>query len=291
MTRGYVILIGITGANGRLGTATIKLLLSNVPKEEIVAFIRNLDKANELQSLGVQIRQADYDNKASFEQGLKGIDTLLLISAHDVGRRVAQHSHVIDAANVAGVKRLVYTSFIHTKKPDWTLLLEHYQTEEYIRSSGLEYVICRNSHYIEPMIADMDRIIKEGSYTTSATNGFAYVSIPDLARTFAELLAFPDKVQPNKVYNFTGPELVTPERYYSIIKSQTDKELNFHQVSEEEMKQYLQSIGVSEASMDGWIGFERMQSNGFVSVLSSDIESITGIRPKSMTEFMHSSTE
>ena len=249
--------------------------------------IRNLDKGKELQSLGIQIRQADYDDQSTFEQGLKGINTLLLISAHDVGRRVTQHKHVIDAAKVAGVKRLVYTSFVHTKRPNWILLLEHYQTEEYIKSTGLEYIICRNSHYIEPMVSDMARIINEGIYITSASNGFAYVSIPDLARTFAELLARPDKVQSNHVYNFTGPELITPEEYFSIIKTQTDKKLLFNHVSEQEMKEYLRSKGLSEESMDGWLGFERMQSNGIVSVLSNDIETITGSKPKSIREFIH----
>ena len=281
-------MIGITGANGRLGTAIIKELVNKVPREEIVAFIRNLDKITELQSLGVQICQADYDDQQSFVRGLKGIDTLLLISAHDIGRRFMQHKHVIDAAKEVGVKNLLYTSFVMTKIPDWTLLLEHYQTEDYIKSCGLTYTICRNSHYIEPMVSDMSRIITEGVYYTSATKGFAYVGIPDLARTYAELLAHPEKLQVNHIYNFTGPELITPKQYFSIIQSQTDKKLDFKNVSEEEMTDYLHSLGVSEQGMDGWLGFERMQSQGVVSVISDDIETITGSKPQRMVEFIES---
>ncbi len=279
-------MIGITGANGNLGTSIIKLLVQKVPKDEIVAFIRNLDKGKELQTLGVQIRQADYDDEQTFKRGLKDIDTLLLISAHDVGHRFMQHKHVIDAAKESGVKRLLYTSFVMAKTPDWILLLEHHQTEEYIKSVGLEYVICRDSLYVENMINDMKRIISEGVYYTSASNGFAYVSIPDLARTYAEILAHPDKVQPNKTYNFTGPELVTPEDYFNLIQNQTDKKLSFKQVSEEDMTAYLQKLGVSEEAMEGWLGFERMQSDGVCSVISDDIEHLTGTKPLAMSELI-----
>ena len=281
-------MIGITGANGRLGSSIIKKLVHKVPKEEVVAFIRNLDKGTELQSFGVQIRQADYDDKQSFVRGLKGIDTLLLISAHDVGRRFMQHKHVIDAAKEVGVKNLLYTSFVMAKIPDWTLLLEHFQTEDYIKSCSLNYIICRNSHYIEPMVSDMSRIITEGIYYTSATKGFAYVCIPDLARTYTELLAHSEEIQVNHAYNFTGPELVTPKQYFSIIQGQTDKKLEFKNVTEEEMIDYLQKIGISEQGIDGWLGFERMQSQGVVSVISNDIETITGSKPQSMVEFIES---
>lgn len=279
-------MIGITGANGHLGTTIIKLLVQKIPQGEIVAFIRNLDKGSELQSLGVQIRQADYDDQQSFVRGLQGIDTLVLISAHEVGRRFMQHKHVIDAAKETGVKRLIYTSFVHAKIPDWILLLEHHQTEEYIKEIGLNYVICRNSLYAEGMINDMTRIMNEGVYYTSATNGFAYVGIPDLARTYAEVLAHPEKVQSNQIYNFTGPELVTPEDYFNVIQNQTDKKLIYKPVSEEEMTSYLHSIGVPEEAMDGWLGFERMQSEGICSVISNDIEQITGKKPLSLAELV-----
>lgn len=279
-------MIGITGANGRLGTLTIKILVSKGLSKSICAFVRDSHKGEELQSLGVQIRIADYDSKQSFVQGLQGIDTLLLISAHEVGRRFYQHKNVIDTAKEVGVKRIVYTSFVMTKEPDWTLLHEHFETEKYIKSMFPNYLICRNSHYTEPMVADMSRIIEEGVYNTSAFNGFAYVTIPDLARTFAELLIHEDKIPANQTINLTGPELITSKQYFDLIQSQTDKPLKFNQLSENQMKEYLMSIGVSSEAMDGWIGFERMQSQGIVSVISDDIEKITGIKPQTIKEFL-----
>ena len=171
-------MIGITGANGRLGSEIIKILVSKNLANNICAFVRSEAKGKELRSLGVLTRIADYDDKESFVKGLQCIDTLLLISAHDIGKRVPQHKHVIDAAREVGVTKLIYTSFVMAKTPDWTLLMEHDQTEKYIKSVGLSYVICRDSLYAENMINDMQRIINEGVFYTSASNGFAYVSFP-----------------------------------------------------------------------------------------------------------------
>lgn len=279
-------MIGITGANGRLGSLIIKDLVSRDLKDSIVAFVRSKDKGKELESLGVQIRIADYNDETTFDKGLQGIDTLLLISAHDIGQRVAQHKHVIDGAKVNEIKTIIYTSFVHNGRPDWTLLLEHFETEEFIVNSGIPYVICRDSLYLDNMVNDIPRIIKEGVYYTTASNGIAYVSVSDLARTYAEILANPKKVSLDTVYNFTGPELVTPEQYFNIIQAQTNKKLSFKKVTESDMEKYLHSLGVPEESMAGWLGFERMQSQNIVSVISEDIEHLTGVCPQSMTDFI-----
>ena len=52
------------------------------------------------------------------------------------------------------------------------------------------------------------------------------------------------------------------------------------------MVSYLEKLGVSEQSMDGWLGFERMLANGVCSVISNDIEQLTGKKPFSMAELV-----
>ena len=54
-------MIAITGANGNLGQLVVKGLLQAVPANQIIAAVRRPEKADELRTLGVQIREADYD--------------------------------------------------------------------------------------------------------------------------------------------------------------------------------------------------------------------------------------
>lgn len=94
--------VGITGATGQLGRRVIEALKARMSATDIVALVRSPAKAA---GLAVQVREADYDRPGTLDRALPGIDTLLPISASEVGRRVAQHRNVIEAAKNAGVKR------------------------------------------------------------------------------------------------------------------------------------------------------------------------------------------
>ena len=76
--------IAITGASGQLGRLIIEQLLSHkVAAENIVALVRNPAKAADL---GVEVREADYEQPDTLEAALRGIDTLMLISGSEPPR-------------------------------------------------------------------------------------------------------------------------------------------------------------------------------------------------------------
>jgi NAD(P)H dehydrogenase (quinone) len=136
-------MILITGANGQLGTAVIAQLLKKTSANQIAAFVRDATKASALSSKGVDIRIGSYDDVASLDQAMQGIETVLLIAGTDEEKRLQQHQNVVDAAKRAGVRCIAYTS--RTLKDRSTIvnkLMEgHFQTEDYIKASGLNYVI------------------------------------------------------------------------------------------------------------------------------------------------------
>lgn len=143
-------MIGVTGATGRLGRLVIAELLERVPAGRIAALARNLEKARDLAVRGITVRHADYDDPATLDSALAGIERLLLISGSEVGRRIVQHRNVIEAAQRAGVRVLVYTSLLHAdRSPLRALAEEHLATEEMLRTSALQWVILRNSWYTE----------------------------------------------------------------------------------------------------------------------------------------------
>lgn len=123
-------MIAVTGATGQLGRLVINVLLKKVPAHDIIAAVRSPDKAKDLMALGVQVRQADYNQPTTLDSAFKGVDKLLLISSSEVGQRVAQHTAVINAAKRAGVKLLAYTSLLHADKSPLGLGEEHRQPRD-----------------------------------------------------------------------------------------------------------------------------------------------------------------
>src|SRR5690606_28954567 len=99
----------ITGATGNLGTAVINQLLKSTDDIHIVALARNENKAEYLGAKGVKVRIGSFDEPASLDKALQGIDKILLISTGDPNRFL-QHKNVVDAAKKAEVKFIAYTS-------------------------------------------------------------------------------------------------------------------------------------------------------------------------------------
>ena len=164
-------MIVVTGANGKLGGHAIKSLLEKVPAGQIVAAVRNTEKASSLTKLGVQLRQADYTKPETLGKAFAGVEKVLLISSSEIGQRFAQHRHVIDAAVAADVKLLVYTSILCADTSSLSLAIEHLATEKAIQASGLPFVILRNGWYLENHTESLAPALQYGAILGAAKEG------------------------------------------------------------------------------------------------------------------------
>ena len=196
-------MIAITGASGQLGRLVIEELLKTLPAAEIVALVRTPDRIKDLAERGVQVRQADYDQPETLKAALKGVDKLLLISSSEVGRRVAQHRAVIEAARLVGVRLLAYTSLLHADTSPLALAHEHQETESLLKASGLPHVLLRNGWYTENYTASIPTAVRHGVFLGSAGDGrIASAARADYAAAAAAVLIRDN--QAGLVYELAG---------------------------------------------------------------------------------------
>src|SRR5699024_11370843 len=86
--------IAVTGATGHLGGLVIdKLLARDVAASDIVAIVRNEEKAQPLAQRGVGVAVANFDDEAALTAALEGVDRLVFISADRKSTRL-NSSHV-----------------------------------------------------------------------------------------------------------------------------------------------------------------------------------------------------
>ena len=97
-------MILITGATGHLGKAVVNQLLTKTAASNIAILARDLNKALEYKTKGIEVRIGDFDNPDSLNIAMKGIETVLLVSGSDPVNRLQQHKNVIKAAKKAKVK-------------------------------------------------------------------------------------------------------------------------------------------------------------------------------------------
>ena len=234
--------IGITAATGQLGNIVVEELKKRVSAEEIVALVRNTDKAS---SLGVEVRYFDYSKPGNLGNALVGIDRLLLISGSEIGQRVNQHKNVIQAAKEAGVKWITYTSVLHADTSILSLAPEHVETEKILKDSGVDYTILRNGWYSENYTASIPGAIGGGAFLGSAGNGkISSAARADYAEAAAIVVA--DETHKGNVYELAGDEYYTLETLATEISKQTGKNIPYNNLPEEEYTNILKNIGLPE---------------------------------------------
>ncbi len=238
-------MIVVTGATGQLGRLVIAALLKKVPAAEIVAAVRNPEKANDFAESGIQVRYADYSQPASWDEALKGADKVLLISSSEIGQRVNQHRSVIDAAKRSGVKLLAYTSVLHAGISPLGLAAEHRETEALLSASGIPFVLLRNGWYTENYTAGAPAALTHGGVYGCAGDGrISSAARADYAEAAAAVLTADN--QAGRVYELAGDTAYTLTELAAEISRQIGKNIGYVNLPQTEYKDLLVKVGLPE---------------------------------------------
>ena len=249
---------GITGATGQLGRLVVGKLKEKADAGSIVALVRNTEKAKDL---GVEAREFDYNKPELLAESLKGIDQLLLISGSDIGQRARQHANVVNAAKKAGVKKIVYTSLLHTGNTTVSLAEEHLPTEKAVIESGISYTILRNGWYTENHTGSISGALAAGAVFGSAGNGkFSSAARADFAE--AAVVVLTENGHEGKIYELAGDEPYTLADYAAEISRQTGKNIVYNNLPVGEYAKVLESFGLPGFVAEAIAGWDVSASKG-----------------------------
>ncbi|MGX9427091.1 MULTISPECIES: SDR family oxidoreductase [Bradyrhizobium] len=239
--------IAITGVTGQLGRLVIAELLRIAPGAHLVGIVRDPVAAKDLAERGVELRTANYEDPAALKAALTGADKVLLISSSEIGQRVRQHGHVIDAAKATGVKLLAYTSILHADTSPLALAEEHRKTEALIRASGVPFVFLRNGWYTENYTGNIAAAVEHGAVLGAAGQGrISLAARADYAAAATAVLASRDN-QAGQIYELAGDNGYTLADYAAEIARQSGKPVVYKDLPEADYKAALVSIGLPEA--------------------------------------------
>lgn len=238
--------IAVTGATGELGRLIIARLKRKAEGEAIVALARNPSRADDL---GIEVRQADYDDRSSLDAALKGVDTLLFISASEIGKRVPQHRNIIEVAQAQGVGRIVYTSLLHADQSPLSLADEHRQTEAMLAASGIKATILRNGWYTENYASSVQAAVAQGALFGSAGEGrISSATRADYADAVVAVLT--SDGHDGRTYELSGDEAYTLSDLAAEVSRQTGREIPYRDLPRDDYAQILKSSGLDASFAD-----------------------------------------
>jgi NAD(P)H dehydrogenase (quinone) len=232
--------IAVTGATGQLGRLAIAALRTRVPAADIVALARSAGNAADL---GVEVRHADYTDRASLDAALQGIDVLAFISSSDFNDRIGQHRNVIDAATRAGVSRIVYTSILKADASPLMVATDHKVTEQLIVGSGLACTMLRNPWYIENWTGSLGASVAAGAIIGCAGQGrVSPATRQDLAEALAAVAAGPDHA--GRIYELGSDTPFTLADLAAEVSAQTGRHIPYHDMPKDVFLGILGGFGL-----------------------------------------------
>ena len=239
-------MIVITGATGQLGRLVIQSLLERgAAPASLVAAVRQPARAADLAALGVQVRQADYEQPETLQTAFAGAEKVLLISSSELGRRAAQHRAVIEAARAAGVALLAYTSVLRADTSELGLAGEHRETEAMLAASGLPHVVLRNGWYTENYLASVPATLQHGVLLGSAGAGrIASAARADYAAAAAAVLLAPAAEQAGRVHELAGAPAWTLAEFAAELGRLSGRSIPYQDLPPAEYQGILAGAGL-----------------------------------------------
>ncbi|MFE5211238.1 NAD(P)H-binding protein [Streptomyces sp. NPDC056600] len=264
----------VTGATGSLGTLVIDGLLERVPADQVVAVVRDREKGAALAARGVRLTTADYDAPDTFQGVFRAGDRVLLVSGNDVtADRLAQHRTVVEAAAVAGVGLLAYTSVPGALQA--RLADAHRRTEGLILASGLPYTLLRNNWYTEAYTEQLPLVLYLGAVARACADGrVASASRADYAAAAVAVLTGPG--HENRTYELGGDTAWNLTEYAAEVSRHAGREVPYRAMAFDGYLAHLITAGLPERAAELLAGADVSVARGQLSATPGALSRLIG---------------
>jgi NAD(P)H dehydrogenase (quinone) len=269
-TAGRTAAIGVTGSTGRLGARVADRLAAQGTGQRLL--VREPSRAPS--DAGAEVVRAEYGDGDQVAAALAGLNTVFMVSAAEHPDRLTQHRTFVDAAARAGVRHLVYTSFL-SAAPDatFTLARDHWHTEQHIRASGLAYTFLRDGLYADfaPLLMGPDGVIRGPAGAGKAS----LVAQDDIADVAVAVLIDPT-AHAGAQYDLTGPEAFGLAEVAAMLSQSSGREVRYHHETLEEAYASRAGYGAPDWQLDAWVSTYTAIAAGELASVSGDVERISG---------------
>lgn len=272
--------IAITGVTGKLGGYLASEL--NQLGIESRHLARRPEKAQTYAN--AELVQSFYDESDQTIKSLTGIEVLFMVSARESLSRLEEHKALLRSAQKAGIKHIIYTSFMDAKpNSTFTLVRDHAWTEGYIKELGFSYTFLRDNFY-----QDMFLEIAEQSSLLRGPAGQGKVSAvlrSDVAAVALRILREPAKWE-NQTLNLTGPQALSLEEMAALLSQYLGKEVTYYDEGIEEAYEWRKQLPVEDWQYDAWVSTYTAIAKDELSIVSNDIEKVLGRPATSLEDFL-----
>ncbi|MDQ1683163.1 MAG: hypothetical protein QOH99_1704 [Frankiaceae bacterium] len=274
-------MIAVSGATGAIGGRVARQLADLGVKQRLI--VRDASRAPAL--AGAEVAVATYSDAVALTAALQGVRTFFFVSAAEAIDRLDQHRAAVNAAVAAGVERIVYLSFLGAAEDaTFTLVQQHWATEEHIAASEVRWTFLRDSMYADflPKMAGADGVIRG----PAGDGRVSFVAQDDIADAAVAVLTAEEKDgvsdHDGLTYTLTGPEAVSLAEAAERLSRLAGNPYSYVEETLEEAWESRRVYGAPDWEVEGWISSYQAIAAGELEEVTDDVLTLTGRRPASL---------
>ncbi|RPI34118.1 MAG: SDR family oxidoreductase [Chloroflexota bacterium] len=263
-------MILITGATGNTGRELVPQLAKS--GRPVRMLVRDERKVAHIPA-HVERAVGDLDKPETLAPAMRGVEKVFLVTYE-----TQQDANVIEAARRAGVKQVVKLSTLEAEEHKIQVGKWHYEREQLIRSSGLEWTFLRPGMFMSNAIEWWASSIKEQGavYFPGGKGRVAPVDPRDVAAVAALALTQPGHC--GQVYALTGPELLNIKEMVQIISQVLGRPLRYADIPPLAAKLFMLRSGMDRELVKALMEMLRSLRKNEGAILTDTVEQVTGCR-------------
>jgi len=276
-------MILLTGATGKTGSATA-IELSNL-KVPFRALIRSEEKRDEIEALGGEVIIGSAENRETIDQAMIGIEKLLIILPN-CENQLEMEMQLVDSAKAEGVKQIVYMSSVEADEECTSPIPKlHWDTEVYIKDSGLQWTMIKPNFYMQNFIGSAKTIVEQNKFFLPMSDGkTGMIDTRDVGKVIAKVLS--EEGHEGQSYQITGPETLSfynvAEKFSSVLK----REVLYVDMPMDAYKNILSQFLTNQWHLDSVIDLFAGIAEGGIEYNTDTFEELIGTPPRSLEDFI-----
>lgn len=223
---------------GKVGNQTAHLLAAR--GEAVRVLVRRPDAHAALIQAGAELVQGDLSDHACIDPALRGVSTVVLVSAGVPGEELA----VIAGAVTAGVEHVMKITSDASADSPVQRRRDHHRIEAGLAESGLSYTLLRCNAYMQNLLVLAPAIASTGAFGSVAGDGrIGMVDCRDVAAAAAQIAASPAE-HAGKTYWISGPETLSYAQAAEQLSAALGRPIRYRTISAEEQQAAMIAAGM-----------------------------------------------
>lgn len=278
-------MILVTGISGGLGS----LIFRGLSDEEGLDVVGGTSSGD-----AATARRIDFDDPASLANGFRGVDVLVFVSAGYAEDDVvlARHGAVVDAAEAAGVRHVIYTS-LASSGDLMTIALPHRWTEARLAEASFDLTILRNGLYAEVPVglaaaaaasaADTGvfaAAFGAGRVSVVAKEDLADVAVRVAAEIQHDLAAGRRSHRAGKTYELEGVESIGGQDIAEVLSEALDRPVGYQPISLFTAREALAGSGLEPYQITHTLSLFSNLNAGYLQAHGTDLTTLLPTKPR-----------